>query len=76
MALVSRIFEPFFTTKAPGSGLGLGLSISSRIMEDLGGKLLVANQPTGGARFIITLPCSTTPNVLPPYSVKENNNHA
>ncbi|MGQ7289748.1 sensor histidine kinase [Vreelandella venusta] len=73
---LGQIFEPFFTTKAPGSGLGLGLSISSRIMEDLGGKLLVANQPTGGARFIITLPCSTTPNVLPPYSVKENNNHA
>lgn len=73
---LGQIFEPFFTTKAPGSGLGLGLSISSRIMEDLGGKLQVANQPSGGARFIITLPCSATPNVLPPYSAKENNNHA
>ncbi|WP_083000274.1 sensor histidine kinase [Halomonas sp. GT] len=73
---LGQIFEPFFTTKAPGSGLGLGLSISSRIMEDLGGKLQVANQPTGGARFTITLPCSTTPNVLQPYSVKESNNHA
>lgn len=55
---LSHIFEPFFTTKAPGSGLGLGLSISSRIMDDLGGKLQVANQPQGGACFSITLPHS------------------
>lgn len=56
---LGHIFEPFFTTKAPGSGLGLGLSISSRIMDDLGGKLQAANQPGGGARFTITLPYST-----------------
>jgi two-component system C4-dicarboxylate transport sensor histidine kinase DctB len=56
---LGQIFEPFFTTKAPGSGLGLGLSISSRIMDDLGGKLQAANQPEGGACFTITLPHST-----------------
>ena len=56
---LGHIFEPFFTTKAPGSGLGLGLSISSRIMDDLGGKLQAANQPEGGACFTITLPHST-----------------
>ncbi|HDZ46615.1 hypothetical protein LCGC14_0453710 [marine sediment metagenome] len=55
---IGHIFEPFFTTKAPGSGLGLGLSISSRIMDDLGGKLQVVNQPDGGACFTITLPHS------------------
>lgn len=55
---LGHIFEPFFTTKAPGSGLGLGLSISSRIMDDLGGKLQVINQREGGARFTITLPHS------------------
>ncbi|HSP30906.1 MAG TPA: ATP-binding protein, partial [Halomonas sp.] len=52
---LGHIFEPFYTTKAPGSGLGLGLSISSRIMDDLGGKLQVVNQPAGGACFTITL---------------------
>ena len=55
---LGHIFEPFFTTKAPGSGLGLGLSISSRIMDDLGGKLQATNQPEGGACFTITLPHS------------------
>ncbi|TVP45800.1 MAG: sensor histidine kinase [Halomonas sp.] len=55
---MSHIFEPFFSTKAPGSGLGLGLSISSRIMDDLGGKLQVENLPEGGACFTITLPHS------------------
>jgi signal transduction histidine kinase len=31
--LQARIFEPFFTTKAPGSGLGLGLDVVSRIVR-------------------------------------------
>ena len=53
---LTRIFEPFFTTKSPGSGLGLGLSISSRIIDDLGGRLGAENLHAGGARFTILLP--------------------
>jgi len=36
-----RIFNPFFSTKPPGhdSGVGLGLSVSSRMMEEIGGKI-------------------------------------
>lgn len=56
-----QIFEPFFTTKAPGSGLGLGLSISSRIMEDLGGKLYADNRDEGGAEFSVSLPLADAP---------------
>lgn len=53
-ALVRRIFEPFYTTKDPGKGLGLGLTISARIMEDMGGRIRVIH--TGlGACFEITL---------------------
>jgi two-component system C4-dicarboxylate transport sensor histidine kinase DctB len=53
-ALVRRIFEPFYTTKDPGKGLGLGLTISARIMEDMGGKIRVVH--TGiGACFELTL---------------------
>ncbi|MBR2513264.1 MAG: sensor histidine kinase [Halomonas sp.] len=73
---IGQIFEPFFTTKAPGSGLGLGLSISSRIMDDLGGKLQASNHTTGGACFTVTLPYSSPPNSFTAPKVKENNNHA
>lgn len=48
-----RIFEPFFSTKA--SGLGMGLSISRRIIENHGGTLHASNHPDGGAVFSISL---------------------
>jgi two-component system, NtrC family, C4-dicarboxylate transport sensor histidine kinase DctB len=49
-----EIFEPFFTTKKSGQGLGLGLTISDRIIRDFGGQIsLVASE--GGARFEFTL---------------------
>jgi len=50
----ARIFEPFFTTKASGSGLGL--SIVHAIVTQHGGTLEVQDAPTGGARFLLTLP--------------------
>ncbi|WP_293267881.1 ATP-binding protein [Neptunomonas sp.] len=51
-----RVFEPFYTTKKAGQGLGLGLSISYRIIESLGGGLSVSNHPQGGAVFRLSLP--------------------
>jgi two-component system C4-dicarboxylate transport sensor histidine kinase DctB len=53
---LSRVFEPFYTTKKAGSGLGLGLSISHRIIASMDGELSVANHPDGGAVFRIALP--------------------
>ena len=50
---IEKIFDPFFTTKK--SGLGLGLSISARIMDIMKGKLSACNLPSGGARFTISL---------------------
>ncbi len=73
---LGHIFEPFFTTKAPGSGLGLGLSISSRIMEDLGGKLQATNHAAGGACFTVTLPRSTAPESSAARLKQENQPHA
>lgn len=52
---LTRIFDPFFTTKKVGKGLGLGLSISSRIIQDFDGVLKVENMKNGGARFTIEL---------------------
>lgn len=51
---VHEIFEPFFTTKKSGQGLGLGLTISDRIIRDFGGQLTLVQQD-GGARFQFTL---------------------
>jgi signal transduction histidine kinase len=50
---LSRVFEPFFTTKV--DGLGIGLAISHTIVEAHGGRLLVANDPAGGAIFRVHL---------------------
>ena len=51
-----ELFNPFFTTKEVGQGLGLGLSISYRIVTDLGGTIRAINNPEGGASFIVQLP--------------------
>ena len=53
---LDALFEPFYTTKAPGDGVGLGLAISSGIVNDLGGRLTARNGRTGGAVFEIRLP--------------------
>ena len=45
------IFEPFYTTKKSGQGLGLGLTISDRIVRDLGGNIQFMESASGGARF-------------------------
>ena len=50
------LFEPFYTTKQPGDGVGLGLAISSGIVNDLGGRLTARNGQAGGAVFEMQLP--------------------
>ncbi|MGJ8604746.1 MAG: sensor histidine kinase [Marivita sp.] len=53
---LDALFEPFYTTKQPGDGVGLGLAISSGIVNDLGGRLLARNAEQGGAVFEMQLP--------------------
>ncbi len=53
---LDALFEPFYTTKQPGDGVGLGLAISSGIVNDLGGRLTARNAETGGAVFEMQLP--------------------
>ncbi|WP_380051920.1 ATP-binding protein [Falsihalocynthiibacter sp. SS001] len=53
---LDSLFEPFYTTKAPGDGVGLGLAISSGIVNDFGGRLTARHSAKGGAVFEVTLP--------------------
>lgn len=45
-----HIFEPFYTTKTSGEGLGLGLTITERIIKEMNGSMSVINTGSG-ARF-------------------------
>ena len=54
---MGQVFDPFFTTKTTGEGLGLGLSLSSLIVRDLGGNIAAANDERG-AVFAIVLPAA------------------
>lgn len=57
----AHLFEPFFTTKPSGAGLGLGLAISSSIVQAMGGTLAAEDNPGGGALFVLALPLQETP---------------
>lgn len=48
------LFHPFVTTKL--NGLGLGLSVSKTIAENLGGKIWLSEEDCPGAKFTFTLP--------------------
>jgi signal transduction histidine kinase len=51
---LEQIFNPFFTTKK--DGVGLGLAIVSRIVDEHGGLLTVESEPGKGTQFRIDLP--------------------
>lgn len=55
-AVAAHLFEPFFTTKPSGKGLGLGLAISSSIVQAMNGQLTGSNRAAGGAQFEVRLP--------------------
>jgi signal transduction histidine kinase len=61
----ATIFEPYVTTKATGTGLGL--AIARKIAIEHGGDLVLAPDPapTGGARFVVSLPLRG-PEASPP----------
>lgn len=52
--IASDVFKPFATTKA--GGMGIGLSISRRIVEAHGGEMTVSRSELGGACFSFSLP--------------------
>lgn len=54
--LLPRVFEPFYTTKARGEGTGLGLFVSKRIIDDIGGEISIESQTGRGTVVRVALP--------------------
>lgn len=55
---LDRIFEPLFSTKVASKGVGLGLPITKKILEDHGASIRVESREGRGSRFSIFLPIS------------------
>ena len=53
-----HVKEPFFTTKEEVGGLGLGLAISSRIIEQHGGQIIFTSEPEKGTTVEISFPAN------------------
>jgi signal transduction histidine kinase len=53
-AQMKDIFNPFFTTKP--DGVGLGLAIVAKIVDEHGGKIAVESEPGKGSIFCVSLP--------------------
>ena len=51
-----RALQPFFSTRPAGRGSGLGLSVTWRIVTDIGGSLLLSSAPDEGTTVTVDLP--------------------
>lgn len=54
---IDRIYEPYFTTK--DAGIGLGLAISQKIIDEHSGRIDISSRPGSGTTVIIYLPLVT-----------------
>ncbi len=73
--VLPHIFDPFFTTKSAGArqGLGLGLSVSRRLVRAMGGRIDIHTQPAGGSTFTVIHPLHVTGRTRPQDVLPEKN---
>ncbi len=55
-AVKQKIFNPFFTTKGPGKGMGMGLTMTRRVIQSLGGTIAVYSELGKGTEFVVKMP--------------------
>jgi len=53
---LNKIFDPFYTTKEVGKGMGLGLSICYRIVQEYDGRISVKTEPGKFCEFTLEFP--------------------
>ncbi len=56
---LEHLFEPFYTRRRDGTGTGLGMSITYRIVSDHGGTITASSDGPGkGSQIVVLLPLS------------------
>jgi signal transduction histidine kinase len=65
LEIMDRVFDPFFSTKETGQGTGLGLAVSARLIEGMGGTIRVDSSEGDGACFSVLLPVARGAMVSP-----------
>jgi signal transduction histidine kinase len=55
-AVKQKIFNPFFSTKGPGKGMGMGLTMTRRVVQSLGGTIAVHSELGKGTEFVVRIP--------------------
>jgi two-component system sensor histidine kinase PhcS len=60
---MDKIFDPFYTTKDVGEGMGLGLSICYRIMQEAKGRITVRTEPGKLCEFKLEFPKESKANL-------------
>jgi len=68
-----KVFNPFFTTKS--YGVGIGLSISHRVISDYGGEIKLHSAKGKGTLFEIYFPASGSREFVPAASTTEEREH-
>ena len=55
---MDKIFNPFYTTKPSGTGVGLGLSLSSDVVRRYGGSITAQSEPGKFTEMTVRLPAA------------------